>query len=320
MKNIERALSQFKGFLGKNAEAVQNEVTKRAFEQVETQILKDNEFNIEAQIQISTFDKDVLDISGYVAFQTDSDEPCYEVNTYDQLKDSEGNTFDDEREAKEHFEEEFKRRHHINKEYVVTDIEGDSVWGQHDTLNEALEYVQRLGESEFEEGVAIKPFFTVVDDCGDIQGTDTGHETQDDAEDELQEMADEDAEEKVSELEKVQAEVMINYVRRYNGYVNQELAEKCGLNVITVYDKDYDGEQFIAFNGAGMDMTPQLVAYKALEHKAVAQSDIHHFVTKGGREYFQSLVGELVATEVYQVLGIWEAITHEMNKEITPKF
>ncbi len=316
MKNIERALSQFKGFLGKNAEAVQNEVTKRAFEQVEMQILKDNEFNIEAQINVSNFDKEVLDISGYASFQTGTDEPCYEVNTYDQLSDSEGNKFDDEAEAKEHYEEEFKRENYVKTEYTVTCLENDSIWSNFDTVVEAAEYIQRRPESEFADGVAIRPFYSVVDSGGDIIGEDTGHEYKENAEDELDTLATEYAEEKIEELEKVPAEIMINYVHRFNGDVNQELAEKCRLNVITVYDKDYDGEQFLAFNGAGMDMSPQLVAYKALAWGAVATSDIHHFSTRGSREYFTSLVGDTVAIEVYQILGIWEAVTYEMNQSL----
>lgn len=99
-----------------------------------------------------------------------------------------------------------------------------------------------------------------------------------------------------------------------NDACDEELAKRCGLAVVMMDDQTYLG-----LRGCGMDLSPQIVAYLALRYGCVEESDVNHFSSRSGREYFEHVVGKDLAQEVYNNLGIAEAVRKENEKELGAK-
>ena len=95
-------------------------------------------------------------------------------------------------------------------------------------------------------------------------------------------------------------------------YVDEQLAKECGLAVVQM---TVSGCQFLGLTGCGMDLSPQLVAYQALNFHYIDESDVFHFTSKSKREYFRHVVGSTVYNKVLDVLGIADAVKYHEEKE-----
>jgi len=316
MKRIDKVLSQMADFLGQSDDQVQNKVTRKVFNVLTDRLRKANEFNIRAQITVGDIETSTLDISAY---QYGDD---YEVLT-GSIRDEEGNEFSSIDEAREFYEnqcKDWRDLFEVKPSFVVhDDPDLTSVWESFEEFEDALKYVLHNRRNFEDEGVYIKPLYFIYDKDGDQVGSDEGYEFESDAEEKAEDLVTEKIDEILYELEEYGVvepdEIMWNTVWRFNdSEVDTDIAKKCGLAVIQFHNNEHENKTFLALTGAGMDLSPQLVAYKALKFGYVDESDIHKFIRKLDREYFEHVVGRSVALEVYRALGIYDAVMKEEEK------
>lgn len=74
------------------------------------------------------------------------------------------------------------------------------------------------------------------------------------------------------------------------------LCQELGLGVL-----ERDGDHWIFLRGCGMDLSPKLIAYRAIKYQAVTESDVHKF---RDYDYFQHVVGKKMFSRVVAALGV----------------
>ena len=104
-------------------------------------------------------------------------------------------------------------------------------------------------------------------------------------------------------------ECMWNTVWRYNDSdPDHEIAKRLGLGVLHTNDDD---NEWLFLTGCGMNLSPLIVAYKALVYGSVAEDDVRQFREP---KYFKYVVGDAVFKEVCQKLGIESTIEDAQTK------
>lgn len=105
-------------------------------------------------------------------------------------------------------------------------------------------------------------------------------------------------------------EIYWNTVWNYRGSVDTDLAQRLGFGVIKLnHDipgtRYYEGDEFMFLQGCGMDLSPEHVAYQALEFGYVEPGYVSKFRQP---DYFTHVVGQEIFNEVCKELGITECV------------
>lgn len=117
--------------------------------------------------------------------------------------------------------------------------------------------------------------------------------------DELQEL--EDAEYEYDEI-------YWNTVWNYEGRVNKALAQRLGMGVLEFRN----GQEYMFLTRYGMDLSPLLYAYQALELGYVEEDAVRKFRDP---KYFKYLVGFKTFKEICDVLGITDCIETAIEEQ-----
>lgn len=297
MKRIDLAISKVTEFLMDSDERTR-EFVKSVLESVKVE----NEDNIMAQIQVGHIDTITADISEY-AYGED-----YAVITFDRYRDEEGNEFESHEHARDYYEHQLRELWKIKKEFVVRNADGDGYYGSFDSFDDVVDYLESKGDYYFgDDGVSIKPYYFIYNEFEDVIGDETGYEDENSAEDEFEYLLEERVKDLVENLEESEPdEVMWDIVWNYNDMdIDVGLARMCNLAVVRFERGQFEGKTFLALQGCGMDLTPQLVAYKALKFGYITERDAQaYFSTKEKRDYFKYVVGKGFARRVYEALSI----------------
>jgi len=284
-KKLERVLSQLKTFTRGD------EKLERLLENLKDEMLKANAFNIEAQIEVGRISVESFEI-------TDSD---YDVLTTS-LVDQEGNTFNSKEDAEKYYRHIYTWEDFfdIRKEFILDGNEH----GRFESKAEVIDYLLE-NLSEFENGIYVRPGFRLFD----FQRCEYEDEVFSSEEDAIK-LAKEIYESKINDLidglEEIPDEISWDTAWNFNDdHVSIDLAKRCGLSV--VMDRKTN-KCYLALNSYNYDLSPKLVAYKALQFGFVDETDLHHFTTCEGKDRFERVVGKELAKEVYKKLGIYELI------------
>lgn len=289
-KKLERVLSQLQTFTRGD------EKLERLLENLKDEMLKANAFNIEAQIEIGRISVESFEI-------TDSD---YDIITTS-LVDQEGNTFNSKEDAEKYYRhiyptwEDFFE---IKKEFIIFSEQDGNEHGRFESKAEVIDYLLE-NLSEFENGIYVRPGFRLFDAIL-CEYEDEIFVSEEDAIKIAKEMYESKINELIDELEEIPDEISWDTAWNFNDdYVSTDLAKRCGLSVVM---DQKTNKCYLALNSYNYDLSPKLVAYKALQFGFVDETDLHHFVTREGRDRFEHVVGKELANEVYKKLGIYELI------------
>ena len=108
-------------------------------------------------------------------------------------------------------------------------------------------------------------------------------------------------------------EIYWNTLYQYNGGVDADAAEACGLAIVEV-----EGEEYMGLTGCGMDLSPKFFCYQALAHGYVDEKWSGK-IRSLGPSYFRSVVGAETFKRATDELGITEfmdAAEDELNKRM----
>lgn len=108
-------------------------------------------------------------------------------------------------------------------------------------------------------------------------------------------------------------EIYWNTMWQPNGEVNEELARRLHFGVLTFLKGPHDGEKFMFLQGCGMDLTPKIVAYNALEHGGVDPAHVGYFT--GNIDYTHYVMHSDIFDEVVTKLGIKELAYKRLEED-----
>jgi len=103
-------------------------------------------------------------------------------------------------------------------------------------------------------------------------------------------------------------EIYWNTVWNYYGEVNTELAQRLRFGVLELRD----GTEYMFLQGCGMDLSPLLYAYQALEFGRIEEDAVRKFRDP---KYFKHVVGEEIFKEVCERLGISHCIDTAIGEQ-----
>lgn len=296
-KKLERVLSQLKTFTNGDVKL------KMLFEDLKEEVLRANAFNIEAQIEVGRISVESFDITDLMLGED------YDILTTT-LVDIEGNVFVSEEEAEKYYQRIYptwESFFDIRKEFILFSEQDGDIQGSFDSMVDVTDYVLE-NLSKFEEGFYVRPGFCLFD-AHRYEYVTTEDEvflSEEDAIKLAEEMYESKIEDLINELEEIPDEILWNTAWNFNDdYVSIDLAKRCGLAVII---DNKTNKRYLALTSCGQDLSPKLVAYKALRFGFVDETDLHQFETRQGREYFEHVVGKELADEVYKKIGIYESI------------
>lgn len=290
-KKLERLLTQLSTFTRGD------EKLERLLENLKDEMLKANAFNIEAQIEVGRISVESFEITDLkLGFD-------YDVLTTS-LVDSEGNTFNSKEDAEKHYRHTYPWNvfFDIRKELVLF---SEHEHGRFNSMADVIDYVVE-NLSEFENGIYVRPSFRLFD-FQRCEYEDKAFLAEEDAIELAKEMYESKIDELIDELEEIPDEISWDTAWNFNDdYVSIDLAKRCGLAV--VMDRKTN-KCYLALNSSyNYDLSPKLVAYKALQFGFVDETDLHHFTTREERNRFERVAGKELAKEVYKKLGIYELI------------
>lgn len=296
-KKLEIILSQLKTFTRGD------EKLEWLFEKLKDEVLRANAFNIEAQIEVGRISVESFDITD-LKLGLD-----YDILTT-RLVDREGNVFESEEEAEKYYKRIYPSWgdfFEIKKEFILFSEHDGDEYGRFESMVDVTDYVLE-NLSKFEEGFYVRPGFCLFDahNIEYVADWDEVFSSEDDAIKLAEEMYESKIDELIDELEEIPDEILWNTAWNFNDdYVSIDRAKRCGLAVII---DSKTNKRYLALTSCGSDMSPKLVAYKALQFGFVDETDLHHFDTQGAREYFEHVVGKELAEEVYKKIGIYESV------------
>ncbi|ATO48620.1 hypothetical protein P4V86_03700 [Brevibacillus laterosporus] len=279
--------------------------------------------NIQAWIPVSSITMKSSDISEY-EWMTD-----YEIVTGTHTAPN-GSEWRSEEAYREHLEEKSALVYKIESLFVVYDprypsitfgwdgseaVEGSTCTDVEDA-EEAIAYLKEHSDEEanwsFRNHYVI---FKYDPDNGDLKDLESEHESEQVAEDEIDELRVAWVEDELSELgELVCDEIMLNYIYRY-GYkrtINHDLAQDLGMAVIRFNKGEHEDEEFMVPKECGTDMTPTYVCYKAIEFGYVDENDVRWFEDYN-RDYFISEVGLDMYNRALQALDLERFIKEQSD-------
>lgn len=295
MNRVELAIAKVSEFL-RDMDENSTQLVKNVLETVKVA----NANNIMAQIQVGHIDTITKDIS-----------ECHYAKDYEVLtgcyRDEDGNKFETIEEAHEFYINKFKKHWRIMKDYLVSSADGMTVYGNFYSFEDAVDYISRRGELTFDDdGVSIKPYYFIYDENACVVGDETGYHNEEEAKRQFKVVIEDRAYFLVEDLELIEPDkIMWNTVWNFNKLdIDIDLAKKCKLAVVKFTRGQFKGMKFLALTGCDMDLSPLLIAYKALKFGYITEQDVYAFGTKQERDYFKHVVGLEVAREVYRALGI----------------
>jgi len=103
-------------------------------------------------------------------------------------------------------------------------------------------------------------------------------------------------------------EIMWNTVWNYRGYVDRNIAMRLGFGILELKD----GTEYIFLQGCGMDLSPKLVAYEALNFGYIRPKYVDKFRDSN---YFKYVVGEEIFKRVCEKLGISQCIDTAIREQ-----
>lgn len=109
-----------------------------------------------------------------------------------------------------------------------------------------------------------------------------------------------------------QDELYWNDVWQYDGNVNEELARSLGFCIVEFTS---DNERFMGLQGCGMDLSPKIVAYQALEFGYIDSGYAGKFSTKSARKYTQYVMGTATYEKVMRKLGLTRWLEEDAKEE-----
>lgn len=101
-------------------------------------------------------------------------------------------------------------------------------------------------------------------------------------------------------------EILNDYLFRFSESINIELAQQCGLGVVELED----GERWLFHTTCGMDMSPRMTAYAALEFGCIPQNHVSKF---RDLSYFKDCVGPQTFKAVCEALEITHCLNRPLN-------
>lgn len=269
-----------------------NKEMQEKYEKMIEEIKHINKSNINMYIKVGNIEETQIYIGDMQAFDD------YDILT-GIYRNDDGEEFSTEKEYDEYLEtqkeEEFKKWK-IKCSYIVNDISYEN---------------KEKAEKVLSEDDEIEEIFTVYNE--DIL------EEEFDNLDEAKEYIEEQKEEWIEnqpefeDLEKKCDEIYWNYAwKYYDDDIDVELAQQLGLVVIDVREgNNVDGGTYLTLNGCGMDLSPKLIAYQALQFGYIDSQYVSKLRTKNDREYFKYVVGENNYKQVIEKLGLSELLKDE---------
>lgn len=103
--------------------------------------------------------------------------------------------------------------------------------------------------------------------------------------------------------------------RPFNEDINEKIAKRFGLGILTFLKGAHEGESFMFLQGCGMDLTPKIMAYIALEHKTIDPEHVHFLARRQDRGYAEHVIGRDGLLEVADALEIREAMVLALKQD-----
>lgn len=183
----------------------------------------------------------------------------------------------------------------------------DSEGNEFDTEEEYVAHLKSKAEEEFKDWKVVEKIdddqetiYVLLDADGDEYTWNYSQgESMQELEDQKQEWIDEQPE--FNDLELEYHEIYWNTVWRFNNELDREVADKVGLGHL---EMNNSGDEYLFLLGCGMDLTPKLLAYQALNHRYIDEAYLKYFQSKGEQDYAKYVMGESVWKEVIEKLGI----------------
>lgn len=284
MKKIDVAVADMKEF-------VPDEM-KNTFDRIVDAFKEKNEDNVRAQIKVG--------YSGMKQHYIGTKLENFQVNVLSSTyTDENGNEFDSKEEYQEYLERAIKDKDeepYTIKTFWALEVDGVPV-DDFSSLEDALKEISLRHDSAI----------TLARDCViyDENEEEVEHfDDFDEAESSKEYYEEEWIDEKVDELEAESDEAIWNYAWTFPGYsVDHDIAKKCNLVTVEFEDDEGDTVEAITLGGAGMDLSPTIVSYKALTNGFVDNEDVSKF-DPVHFDYFKHVVGRETAREVARALGI----------------
>ena len=257
-----------------------NELLLHALESIQALVTLEHSQDIALHVPVGDMDVKTIDSSEY-SYGDQYDVGCY-------YEDSEGNSFS-ESQWEENIDDYNDRETALESE--IEEIEAD-IEELEDEINEDPEdgegrhvYIRsEISDKQSELATKKSELSKVEDYLAENRGADIQYE-----------------------------EIYWNTVWCFRGSVNEELARELNLGVMT-FTNDApgveSGEQFLFLQGCGMDLTPKLVAYQAIEFGRI---DPDYVSKLEDPQYFKYVVGDQMFQRVVESLGVTHLV--EMAEE-----
>lgn len=279
-----------------------NEELRQTLEDTVQEIRTIQQDNIQAWIPVLPISEKSVDISEYT-WMTD-----YEILTgYHTAPD--GTKWRSAYEYRSHLESKSIDVYTMETHYVVFDPkyphitfgwDGESVVENFTCSNvedaeKAIEYLREYGEDEEAQWIFRSHYvvFKHDPDDGSLKEMEFESSEESEAEAEMDDLRVSWVDDQMDELGEFEYdEIMMNTAYRLgqSRSVNHDLAQDLGMAVIRFISGEHEGEEFMVTTGAGSDMTPAYVCYKAIEFGYVEECDMKWF-EGSHRNYFIDVVG-----------------------------
>lgn len=180
-------------------------------------------------------------------------------------------------------------------------------------LSEARAEIDRLNRVEHNGVIVhtyseIETYWQILD--GDRDCVEDSFNTEEEADERIEELKKEWIEEQgdFNDYNFRYDEIAWSTVWNFDGDIDVEVASSLGLGVLEFVSGEHEGTSFLFLTGAGMDMTPDLIAYKALVYELIDVRDTSYLQTKNDRNYFRHVVNTENYVKVLKTLGIYELV------------